>query len=151
MLEKYNSDNGRRIYDIVTGDETWIYHYDPLPMEKAKVWVFEDDPQPVQVKRPRSIGKRMYAIFFSPQSLIQTVRLEKGATVTKKWYTDVCLKAVFEAIEQRRPKSGLRGIKLHHDNAPAHKAAYTMDYIQEKGITTLPYPPYSPDFAPCDF
>ena len=39
-------------FTISTGDEAWIYHYDRLPKEKAKVWVFEDDPQPVQAKCP---------------------------------------------------------------------------------------------------
>ncbi|GFR87999.1 transposase [Elysia marginata] len=32
-----------------------------------------------------------------------------------------------------------------------HKARATTQSLQELGIQVLPYPAYSPDFAPCDF
>jgi len=40
---------------------------------------------------------------------------------------------------------------LHHDNAPAHTALSIREFLVKKNIPILPYPPYGPDLAPCDF
>ena len=40
---------------------------------------------------------------------------------------------------------------LHHDNAPAHRAVATSEFLAKHNIPSLPHPPYSPDLAPCDF
>ena len=29
MLQKYDHDASKHVYDIVTGDESWIYAYEP--------------------------------------------------------------------------------------------------------------------------
>jgi hypothetical protein len=50
-----------------------------------------------------------------------------------------------------RPKTGFKGIKLLHDNAPVHKAKATQDYLQRHKVVELPYPAYTPDLASCDF
>ena len=58
---------------------------------------------------------------------------------------------VFNRLHEARPKAGLRRMFLHHDNATAHTAARTLDFLVENDIQLLPHPPYSPDLAPCDF
>ena len=45
----------------------------------------------------------------------------------------------------------LRGLFLHHDNASAHTAGATRDFIADKPIQLLSHLPYSPDLAPYDF
>ena len=50
-----------------------------------------------------------------------------------------------------RPATGLRGVRLLHDNASSHKAAIVREYLKQEKVVELPYPPYSPDLAPCDF
>ncbi|KAI6659689.1 hypothetical protein LOD99_14613 [Oopsacas minuta] len=42
-------------------------------------------------------------------------------------------------------------MKFHHDNAPAHTARKTKDYIKQLGLELIDHPPYSPDLTPCDF
>ncbi len=37
------------------------------------------------------------------------------------------------------------------DNASAHSAKATCDFLMKMGIKTLEHPPYSPDLAPADF
>ena len=34
---------------------------------------------------------------------------------------------------------------------PVHNSILVTDYLTKMGIKTVPHPPYSPDFAPCDF
>ena len=50
----------------------------------------------------------------------------------------------------RRPATGLRGVRLLHDNASSHKAAIVREYLKQEKVVELPHPPYSPDLAPCD-
>ena len=62
-----------------------------------------------------------------------------------------CLTKVFEVWCQSRPKTGLRGRFLHHEDASAHTAATTVAFLNESEVQLLPHPPYSPDLSPCDF
>ena len=61
-----------------------------------------------------------------------------------------CLPKFFEVWYQRRPKAGLRGLFLHHDNASTHTAATMVGFLNESEVH-LSYPLYSPDLSPCDF
>ena len=67
------------------------------------------------------------------------------------WYVDRCLPKVFVVWCHRRPKTGLRGLFLHHDNASARTAATTVDFLTVSEVQLLPHPPYSPDLSPCGF
>ena len=40
---------------------------------------------------------------------------------------------------------------FHQDNAPVLNSILVTDYLTKMSIKTVPQPPYSPDFAPCDF
>ena len=57
----------------------------------------------------------------------------------------------FERLKQQRPKSGLNGIKLLHDNARPHVHSGVDNFIRSEGVTIIDHPPYSPDLAPCDY
>ena len=46
-------------------------------------------------------------------------------------------------------KSGLW--YLHQDNALVHYSILVTDYLTKMGIKIVPQPPFSPNFAPCDF
>ena len=37
------------------------------------------------------------------------------------------------------------------DNAPVLNSILVTDYLTKMGIKSVSQPPYSPDFAPCDF
>ena len=37
------------------------------------------------------------------------------------------------------------------DNAPVYNSILVTDYLTKMSIKTVPHPPYSPDFSPCDF
>ena len=93
----------------------------------------------------------MVATFFCKSGHLATIQLVGQRSVTADWYSGVCLPAVLEAWKIRHPRDGLRHLRLHHDNAHAHSAAITTDYLFEQGVRLLPHPPYSPDLAPADF
>ena len=151
MLLKYSKADSRRHSEVITGDETWIYFYDMQTKQQSSKWIFEDEVPDTIPKRFMAVGKRMFAIFFTTRGLLEFVMLPAKHTVTAAWYTECCLPKVFQAVERLRPKSGIRGMKFHHDNAPAHTAGRTKEFLRQSGLEMIEHPPYSPDLAPCDF
>ena len=79
------------------------------------------------------------------------IPVSKGSSVTGKFYRESVLTQLFDFYQKRRSRTGVRGIKLLYDNAPAHKSASVQEYLKESGLIVLDHPPYSPDLSPCDF
>lgn len=148
MFRKFNSGNSKVVFNIVTGDETWIYSYEPETKRQSAVWVFEDELRPTKVVRSRSVSKKMIACFFARTGHVATVALEDRATVNADWNKTICLPEVIDTMRKRNRK---RRIILHHDNASAHTAAQTVGYLKEKNVELMAHPPYSPNLSPCDF
>ena len=59
MLEKYDRGASKYVYDIVIGDESWIYVYEPESKQQSTVWVFQVDPTPTKVAYARITSKKM--------------------------------------------------------------------------------------------
>jgi histone-lysine N-methyltransferase SETMAR len=148
MLKKYNHGASKAVYNICTGDESWIYAYEPETKQQSTVWVFQDEPNPTKVIRARSTSKQMIACFFSKTGHVATIPLEQRRTVNSEWYTTICLPEVFGEI---RKKKRQRRIILHHDNASSHTSAATTTYLTGQNVELMGHPPYSPDLAPNDF
>ncbi|CAH1956285.1 unnamed protein product [Acanthoscelides obtectus] len=70
---------------LVSGDESWIYCYEPENKRQSAVWVFQGEEKPTKVIRSRSISEKMVATFVSKAGHIAT------RTVTADWYTTICL------------------------------------------------------------
>lgn len=149
--KKFELEGPSIINRLVTGDETWVYFYENLSSREAKVWVLDGDSIPKEPKAEIHVKKIMYAVFFRSTGIVKVIKLGKGERITKEWYTNICLPRVFAAISESRPKCGVKGIILHHDNARPHKASLTTEYLNSMGVELLQHPPYSPDLSPCDF
>ena len=57
MLRKFDGGRSPRVWDIVTGHETWVYQYDPNTKHQSAVWVFPDENPYVKFNRNRSASK----------------------------------------------------------------------------------------------
>ena len=150
MLRKFDGGRSPRVWDIITGDGTWVYQYDPETKQQSAVWVFPDENPPVKFKRNRSASKQMIACFFAKFGHVATIPLEDRKTVTADWYVNHCLPKVFQAWCKQRPRPGVRGLRLHHDNASMHTAVVTLDFLVASDVQLVTHPPYSPDLAPYD-
>ena len=151
MLRKCDGGRSPLVWVNVTGDETWIYQYDLETKQQSEVWVFPDENPPVKFKRNRSASKQMIACFFAKFGHVATIPLEDRKTVTADWYVNHCLPKIFQAWCTWCPRTGVRGLLLHHDNASAHTAAVTLDFLTASDIQLITRSPYSPDLAPCDW
>jgi len=93
----------------------------------------------------------MLIAFFDIDGLVHHEFVPTGQTVNKEFYKTV-LQRFHGAMRRHRPKKWRSGNWiLHHDNAPAHRAVTTNEFLVKHNIPLLPQPPYSPDLAPCDF
>ena len=151
VIEKYDKCDPRRLEEIVTGDETCIYHFQLDSKAKNKVWVSSEGDRPVFGRRCKTSNPMLYAIFFGLKGPVLQILVPKGSSVTGKFYRESVLTQLVDFYQKRRPRTGVRGIKLLHDNAPANKSATVQEYLKESGLDVLDHPPYSPDLSRCDF
>ena len=151
VIEKYDKCDPHRLEEIVTSDETWVYHFQPDSKAKNKVWVSSEGDRPVIAGRCKTSNRMLYAIFFDSKGPVFQIPVPKGSSVTGKFYRESVLTQLVDFYQKRRPRTGARGIKLFHDNAPARKSATVQEYLKESGLDVLDHPPYSPDLSPCDF
>ncbi|CAH1986792.1 unnamed protein product [Acanthoscelides obtectus] len=122
-VDRFNSGNSKNVYIIVSGDESWIYCYEPENKRQSAVWVFQGEEKPTKVIRSRSVSKKMV-------------------------YTTICFPKV---ITELRKINHERRIILHQDNASSHTAQKTRQYLTEENVELLDHPAYSPDLSPKDF
>ena len=145
VTEKYDKCDPRRLEEIVTGDETWIYHFQTDSKAKNKVWVSSEGDRPVIARRCKTSNHMLYAIFFDSKGPVLQIPVPKGSSVTGKFYRESVLTQLVDFCQKRRLCSGL------HDNAPGHKSTTVQEYLKESGLDVLDHPPCSPDLSPCDF
>ena len=72
-----------------------------------------------------------------------------GQTVNQTFYLQVLERLRNRIVRVRREIANMWF--LHHDNAPSHTSFAVREFLAQHNITMLPHPPYSPDFALCDF
>ena len=101
MLNKIDGGRYPRVWDTVTGDETWVYQYDPETKQQSAVWVFPDENPPVKFKRNRSTSKQMIACFFAKFGHVPTILLEDRKTVTADWCVNHCLPKGVNSVPER--------------------------------------------------
>ena len=61
--------------NIVNGDETWVYYFEPKLKVANRIWANKNARRPSIAKRIRTVKKVVYAIF----SLIRVQLFQSGA------------------------------------------------------------------------
>ena len=135
---------------LVTGDESWVHHYDPETQAEAKEWRHPGSPRPCRQRAKSSAGKIMLTVFWDVQGVLLVDFLAHKQTITGAYYASL-LKKLRRAVKEKRRGKLRRGVLLLHDNAPVHKSHVAQDAVRECGFRELNHPPYSPDLAPSDF
>jgi [histone H3]-lysine36 N-dimethyltransferase SETMAR len=64
FLNRFKKSNHTSLYNIVTGDETYLYYYDPLDSKQAQQWHPKGAPPPKKAKRSLSMKKVLVSTFF---------------------------------------------------------------------------------------
>jgi [histone H3]-lysine36 N-dimethyltransferase SETMAR len=150
LLSLYRSDPDGFCARIVTGDETWLHHWDPESKQESMQWKHFDSPPPKKFRTQPSAGKIMATIFWDSSGVLLIDFLPHKTTINGQYYAALMGRLRESIIEKRRGKL-TKGVLLLHDNAPAHTARVAQAAIRDCGFEQLNHPAYSPDLAPSDF
>jgi len=143
LLKRYREEGDQFLLNIVTGDESWIHHFDPEEKRLSMQYRHTSSPHPKKFKTVLSAGKILPTVFWDSQRVYMTEVLEAGNTVNSARYTEIIKNLRRRVHRVRRSTSP---ILLLHDNARPHTARATIDALE-----VLSHPPYSPDLEPKDF
>ena len=129
MFPKYSS---RKFSNIVTGDESWFHFFEPTRKINNKIWATKQGRRPTIAKRLISAKKVMYAIFFGIHGIVTQLPVPKKRSVNAKFYKKKVLTKVEKYYRKLRPKTGMKGLFLLHDNATPHKSAIVKDFLEKR-------------------
>ncbi|KAJ4447223.1 hypothetical protein ANN_09226 [Periplaneta americana] len=132
--QRYHEEEYAFLSCIVTGDESWCYHFEPESKRQSQQWKHMDSPPPKKSKAMHtSSGKVMLTFFFDSRGPLLVEFLEHGATINAQRYE---VKRAQEVMmfgnQQNRPSTEN---KLYPS---AHKRASNKQEKDEELPTALP-------------
>jgi hypothetical protein len=146
MLECANGDPDF-LKTVITGDETWVYGYDPEAEVQSSQWKHSSSSRPKKAQRVRSKVKVLLTVFFDYRGIVH----HSYAPAGQEYYLEV-IRHLCDAVRRKRLDLwASRNWQLHHDNALAHSSHLIQSFLAKHGIPVVRQAPYSPDMAPCDF
>ncbi|CAH2090362.1 unnamed protein product [Euphydryas editha] len=122
FLDLCNEDKDGVLSRIVTGDETWVHHYEPESKQDSMQWHKKSTAPPKKFKVSQSAGKLMATVFWDSEGILLIDYKDKGVSITEEYYASI-LERLKEAIKQKRGGKLTKGVLLLPDNAPVHKWA----------------------------
>jgi histone-lysine N-methyltransferase SETMAR len=88
-LRERAADNPSLMFRIITGDESWVYGYDPETEQQLSQWKSPSSPRPKKARMSRSSTKTMLIVFFDICGIVHCEFVPQGQTVNKKFYCEV--------------------------------------------------------------
>jgi len=74
---------------IVTGDESWVYGYDPETKQLSPQWKSPTSPRPKKGRQVRSKTKVMLLAFFDSEGIVHHEYAPDEQTINKEFYVEV--------------------------------------------------------------
>jgi len=149
-ISLHNLDSEFFEQQIVTGDETYIHHYEPETKRQSMQWLPPWASNPQKAIRKISAKKVMALVFWDKMGVLLVEFFRKGKTLTGAKYAEI-LRKLKLAIQSKRGEKWDDGVFLLHDNAPSHTSKVCKSAISDLGFVEISHPPYSPDLAPSDY
>jgi [histone H3]-lysine36 N-dimethyltransferase SETMAR len=130
-------DGSSKLCDIITVDETWIYHRQVGRKSTNASWVSEGESPTTIVRRSKFEPKNLFCIIFKSDGPVRIHAVDKGETIDHNYYIENCLKPVVKEIWKQRKPNGTKGIKLLDDNAGPHRHSDVINYLTEEHINNI--------------
>ena len=96
ILLKIEADEDRFFDRIMTGDETWVYQYDPETKQQSKQWLSRGSSGSIKFKSERSVKKVMATVLWDSEGVVLVDFLE-----SKKNCYRCLLRRSFKEIESK--------------------------------------------------
>ena len=78
LLQMFQTCDKKQFGNVVTGDENWVYYFEPVGRVSNKIWATKHSRRPIIATRSMSAKKVWYAIFFFGERVTIKVLVEKG-------------------------------------------------------------------------
>jgi len=75
--------------NIITGDETCCFAYDPATKRQSAEWVGQNSPKPKKLRFQKSRMKTMLIVFFDAEGVIHREFVPEGQKVNAEFYVGV--------------------------------------------------------------
>ncbi|GFO12124.1 histone-lysine N-methyltransferase SETMAR [Plakobranchus ocellatus] len=147
LLERYNAEGEAFLKRILTGDESWVHHYDPECKAQSMEYRHKTSPSPRKFKVVASARKVLFIVFWDMEGVVHMEFLEQGQTVNSERYISTLRTLKLRLRRVRRDKDSI----LQHDNARPNTSRQTQDALRQLELTTLPHLANSSDLAPSDY
>lgn len=106
LLELCRSDPSDFCSRIVTGDETWLHHWDPESKQESMQWKHFDSPPPKKFRTQPSAGKIMATIFWDSSGVLLIDYLPNKTTINGPYYAALMGRLRESIKEKRRQRAG---------------------------------------------
>ncbi|GFN90119.1 transposase [Plakobranchus ocellatus] len=147
LLERYNAEGEAFLQGILTGDESWVNHYDPECKAQSMEYRHKTSPRPRKFKVVASAREVLFTVFWDMEGMVYMGFLEQGQTVNSERYISTLRALKLRLRRVRRDKDSI----VQHDNPRLHTSRQTQEALRQLELTTLPHPAYSADLAPSDY
>ena len=87
---------------VLTGNESWIFEYDPETKHQSLQWKCPSSPRPEKARQLRSKIKLMLIALFDARGIIHMEFLPHGQTVNQHVYKEILRCLLRSAHEKRR-------------------------------------------------
>jgi len=77
------------LHKVITGDESWVFDYDPETKRQSEEWHTKSSPCPKKARMNRSRVKTMIIVFFDSSGIMHKEFVPPGQTVNHAFYKDV--------------------------------------------------------------
>jgi hypothetical protein len=74
---------------VITGDEMWVYGYDPETKVQSSQWKRCSSPRPKKAQQVQSKVKVLLTFFFDYCGIVHHSYAPEGQTINKEYYLEV--------------------------------------------------------------
>ncbi|UYV63432.1 hypothetical protein LAZ67_2004058 [Cordylochernes scorpioides] len=123
---------------VVTGDESWMFEYDPESKRQSCAWHTKSSPRPKKARMSKSRIKTMIIVFFDIRGIVHFEFVPQGQAVNSAFYLEV-----LSRLKRRiaRVRTDIKDpVKLHHDNATSHTAFIITNFLARSNTSVIPHP-----------
>ena len=98
--------------NVITGDESWVFQYDPETKRQSRQWKSVSSPRPKKARMQRSQVKVMLITFFDHQGMVHHEFVPQGQTVNQHFYKEVLTRLVNKIRQKRKSFLGRKNLDL---------------------------------------
>ena len=114
------------LLNVITGDESIVYAYDPETKLQSSQWKSPGSPRPKKARMQKSKLKTMLICFFDQEGIVHQEFVPTGMTVNADFYCDV-LRRVHENVRRKRPQKWQNQNLILHESVCGASAGLSAE------------------------